>query len=1015
MAKRLVYNYTFTPSTSTIVVDEFYSRKNLLLITNVTSGIIIYNFADPSLGASSVTYNSSTSKTTIVLEYNCSAMSSTDDIQIFVDEGSGQKIEPIEMLYDPVNKFRTSQPQALIDTDFEYSTQFTKWESLALVNQRPGAYFSTVGVGTVSSMTITPNQNVVTVNLVANSPRPGIGTVITVQDTYLPFCNGNFVVDTTPSATQFTYRTRVLNTTPITNIFDSAKTGIYSGTHYSNAGFGTALIGITTSAGYGVTVTTAVSHGLSVGNQITVIGCAATAANGAFSVASIGATNSFTYYTTAIPVGVTTSSTQVFARPSGTVVHRAGDGGVIFSSNSSSNYESTLRQTRRYFRYQSGKGIQASSGTVLKPGLVIDSITSSGTTVTVVTKEPHNIQRIVPGTTITVSGCTESAYNGTFTVTNILSPNRFTYNALTIPSDTVAGGIPIIAVTGWYGASNRLGIFDGQNGMFFEFDGQTLYAVRRSSTTQLPGKISVTNGSVTVSQTSSEFPTYFAKYLQPGNSIVIKGQSYRILDVDSNTSMTITPAYRGPNADYVTFYETLETRIPQSQWNLDRCDGTGPSGYNIDLSKMQMFYIDYSWYGAGFIRWGFRGPDGNVLYAHKLANNNVNTEAYMRSGNLPGRYETITEPPVTLMSSTLGPADTAVGVASTANFPPSGTIFVRNANVMEHMNYVGVGTTALLNLVRAKSGERSGIAVTASIGSAIISVNAGAGATANLQIGQRVISFGAFPEGTAIADIGVGGTVSLTGAATTNLSGAAVTFAPMSATTPQTFTYSSTDHTVVELAFPTYAPTISHWGTSVIMDGRFDDDKSLVFTYGQATGTNISQTATRALMTIRLAPSVDNGIAGAFGARELQNRMQLTLKTLDVTAIAPPGQTANLLVRAYLNGIPSSTTTYTNAVANAVGAVNSSLAQIADYAGGTTTITNGEVIAGFFVGSGANSIDLSQVRDLGNSINGGGGATSNTGIYPDGPDTLTIVVTNLASTVGVTTVFSRLSWTEAQA
>ena len=33
-------------------------------------------------------------------------------------------------------------------------------------------------------------------------------------------------------------------------------------------------------------------------------------------------------------------------------------------------------------------------------------------------------------------------------------------------------------------------------------------------------------------------------------------------------------------------------------------DGTGPSGYNLDLSKMQMYYIDYSWYGAGFVRWG---------------------------------------------------------------------------------------------------------------------------------------------------------------------------------------------------------------------------------------------------------------------------------------------------------------------------------------------------------------------------------------------------------------------------
>jgi hypothetical protein len=234
----------------------------------------------------------------------------------------------------------------------------------------------------------------------------------------------------------------------------------------------------------------------------------------------------------------------------------------------------------------------------------------------------------------------------------------------------------------------------------------------------------------------------------------------------------------------------------------------------------------------------------------------------------------------------------------------------------------------------------------------------------------------------------------------------------MGATSGQSFTYSPTDPVAVELAYPTYGPSISHWGTSVIMDGRFDDDKSLVFIYGQSTGTTVGANATRALFSIRVSPSVDNGISAAFGARELINRMQLTLRALDVAAIPASGN-ANLLVQAFLNGVPSTATTWTNAVGNITGRINSSLAQIADYSAGSTTVTGGEVTAGFFVGSGANSIDLSQVRDLGNSILGGGGATANTQIYPDGPDTLTIVVTNLTSTS--CNVFGRLSWTEAQA
>jgi hypothetical protein len=420
-----------------------------------------------------------------------------------------------------------------------------------------------------------------------------------------------------------------------------------------------------------------------------------------------------------------------------------------------------------------------------------------------------------------------------------------------------------------------------------------------------------------------------------------------------------------------------------------------------------MFYIDYSWYGAGFIRWGFRGPTGDIIYCHKVTNNNVNTEAYMRSGNLPARYESESRPPTTFINTNLGASDTTVGVASTAGFPPAGTLLIRNAETYEYVNYAGIGTTAFTGLTRGKSGNASLSLTNIASGS-----NVATATTTNLQVGQRIIGAGntSFPEGTYISAIG-SGTITLSQAATAaNPTVAAV---PMGSPVGVAFTYSPTDPVAVELAFPTYGPSISHWGTSVIMDGRFDDDKSLVFVYGQSNPVAIGASSTRALFSIRVAPSVDNGISAGFGSRELINRMQLTLRALDVAAIPVSGN-ANLLVQAFLNSTPSSATTWTNAVGNISGRINSSLAQIADYAGiTTTTVSGGEVTAGFFVGSGANSIDLSQVRDLGNSILGGGGTTANTQIYPDGPDTLTIVVTNL--TAQSCSVFGRLSWTEAQA
>ena len=192
------------------------------------------------------------------------------------------------------------------------------------------------------------------------------------------------------------------------------------------------------------------------------------------------------------------------------------------------------------------------------------------------------------------------------------------------------------------------------------------------------------------------------------------------------------------------------------------------------------------------------------------------------------------------------------------------------------------------------------------------------------------------------------------------------------------------------------------------MDGRFDDDKSLVFTFGTTAGTTIAAGASAAVMSIRLAPSADNGIGGPFGAREVVNRMQLQLQTLGITH---SGTAQPLLVTCVLNGTPSTATAWTNAIGNAAGQ-NSSLAQIASYAGGSTTVSGGEVAGGFFV-QGTDRLDLSTVRDLGNSILGGGGANANSQIYPDGPDTMTIVVRNLGA--ASTTVFARLGWTEAQA
>jgi hypothetical protein len=83
---------------------------------------------------------------------------------------------------------------------------------------------------------------------------------------------------------------------------------------------------------------------------------------------------------------------------------------------------------------------------------------------------------------------------------------------------------------------------------------------------------------------------------------------------------------------------SLDTTINQSSWNIDKMDGTGLSGLNLDISKCQLFVIDFEWLGVGKIRFGFYA-NGKINYCHEITNINVLTAPYMVSPNLPIRYE----------------------------------------------------------------------------------------------------------------------------------------------------------------------------------------------------------------------------------------------------------------------------------------------------------------------------------------------------------------------------------------
>ena len=912
---------------------------------------------------------------------------------------------------DPVGKMRISSPQALIDTDFEYGTQPTKWESIALQNNRQSVYYITqqpvsgitsiAGDGSTATLTILTNN---TVNVAVGNP-------IFIQNSNSATANGWWSITAVSTNVSITVQIAAGTNVSATNQFNAALTYVYLGYFYSNCGIqvatgsGAAFTNSTTT----VTGTTVNPHGLSAGSFIYVQGTTASSnpPNGAWIVATVPTANTFTFTVNTAPTGANITAAAgagvtLYARPSGFVEPRTFDGGVAFSAGGAVTDQQLIRQTRRYFRYQSGKGIQFSTGSSLKPALFITSITGSTTTATVTSRFQHNL---TVGAKIQVFGCDQGVYNGNFTVATVPSTTTFTYTTqISVGANTTATGQAIrVSPLSWYGSANRVGLFDLQNGMFFEFDGQNLYAVLRNSINQANGLVSVTNGSSAVTGTG----TQFSSQCTPGSYVVIRGQSYRVLSVASDTSMYVSPEYRGTTIAGALMSLTLETRIPQSKWS-DPCDGTGPSGYTLDLTRMQMWYIDFSWYGAGVIRYGFRTTNGQINYVTQIQNNNIQFEAYMRTGNIAAHYESNGIAPTTILTSSISASNTtttaAIALADVTIPLTAVTAFNSTGVVKIDSELIYYSNISGNNLVGCIRGFGNTTAATHTNGS-----------TVNVS-SIDILDCTRFPPSGTVRVQGAGQTGTIEYIAYTGNDGSilyGLTRAQSGGSSASSFSYSATAPVSVALSSPDTVPSLSHWGSSVIMDGRFDDDKSLIFNYGTTTTVATSSTSPVILMAIRVGPSVDNGQVGLLGAKEIINRMQLQLDSLGVVTT---GNTylINLILNGYATGSLSGSFVSPIQLANGI---TSSLAQIAVNTNSVSVFGGESVAAAFCQANSVTTLDLSNVRDLGNSILGGG--TSNTvptsaaGFYPDGPDILYIVAQAISATGG--TILARLSWKEAQA
>lgn len=762
--------------------------------------------------------------------------------------------------------------------------------------------------------TVTRDLVKVTLNAAPTSPFI-VGNPITLKETLDPVYldRSNIIVQVSPSGDAF----YLPNLSP--NSYTSNQAGdftiIYTGGFYF-----TAEIPYTTiesiAGSKQVRVTFSSPPSLYLGTTIFVVDPTITDTDwiGAFTINKVLSTTEYEFlalknsdYT--VTANLAGAGTKIYTANQGAAQHRYYDGGIQISPETYAPNAKIVRQTRDYFRYQSGKGIQFSTGVLFKPTYDIASIdvnlsgydpflgVGSTLLLTIETEQYHgfaNPDEYREGVVISTKGFSVTSgfnpYNLSTSVVNVTEPKKFQIEIF-VPfgsevTDFDPGGLAQVVVTGWNDATVRTGMFDDQNGLFFEYDGNDLYCVRRNATQQLAGLISINANSATLTGVNTKFLTQLAE----NDYIVLKGSTYLVSDIQSNTSLTLAPDYKGPSITNQKTVRVTDLRTPSADFAFDRLDGTGPSGYVFDSNKMQMVFIDYSWYGAGRVRYGMRDANGRVFYFHEYVNNNVNTEAYMRSGNLPGRFEITTLSKNGSIQAPLGVNDTTLTIlTSDANqLPSKGRIIVKN----EYMEYTKTGTSGDNTILTLDSRN--------------------------------------------IAQLTAGNTA-----------------APQYA------------------GWVTYnqncAPVLSHWGVSVIIDGQFNEDKSYLFTALTSTK-EVAAGAELPILTIRAAPSVDYGIPSYFGVRNLINRSQLILKSLGIITDGQMVVTVKIngnsgLYGTNSNWLPVGNGSLGQYVDHSLDATNAEVTDGDLVAQFLTDEGNNRLAASYY--------DIQDIRALGNSILGG--------------------------------------------
>jgi len=160
--------------------------------------------------------------------------------------------------------------------------------------------------------------------------------------------------------------------------------------------------------------------------------------------------------------------------------------------------------------------------------------------------------------------------------------------------------------------------------------------------------VTVTTSTATAAANAAEIAaaieadgTAGAKWIveQVGAIIRLLSRSVGVKSGTFSIARTSGSTFTGTSTISQTGVAHTTTWTPQTSWNVDKLDGTGPSGMTLDPTKLNVFQINFRWLGAGEIRFAIENSvDGEMVFFHHIHYSNQNTDVHIDNPSLKIGY-----------------------------------------------------------------------------------------------------------------------------------------------------------------------------------------------------------------------------------------------------------------------------------------------------------------------------------------------------------------------------------------